>query len=258
MGESWNPELYSRFERERTRPARDLLAEVLLVDGRRVVDLGCGPGNSTELLAQRFPEADVVGIDTSAAMLESARKRLPSCRFEQRDIGDWKPETAPDVIYANAALQWVPNHTALVPRLFGLLAPRGVLAFQVPDNFDEPSHRLMRDVAAAGPWASRLQAASSRLGVLRPAAYYDMLAPLADGVDVWRTVYHHPMDSAGAIVEWVSATGLRPFTDPLEPAERLVFLARYEAAVAEAYPVQADGRRLLKFPRLFLVAKKGG
>ena len=258
MTERWNPALYSRFEAERTRPARDLLAEVPLTSARLVADLGCGPGNSTELLVQRFPGAEVTGIDNSAAMLDTARKRLPGCRFVHADIGAWQPQAAPDLIYANAALHWVPDHAALVPRLFGLLAPGGVLAVQVPDNRDEPSHRLMRETAAAGPWAARLAQAGERLGVLPAAAYYDLLVAAGAEVDVWRTVYHHPMDSAGAIVEWVRSTGLQPFLNPLEEVERPDFLARYEAALAGSYPVQADGKRLLRFPRLFLTARRAG
>jgi trans-aconitate 2-methyltransferase len=254
--DSWDPALYTRFERERTRPAIDLLAQVPLSDAGVVVDLGCGPGNSTELLAHRFAEAETTGVDTSEAMLNAARARLPNCRFVQGDIASWQPETPLDVIYANAALQWVPDHPALVPQLFGLLAPGGVLAFQVPDNRDEPSHRLMREVAAAGPWAATLSNAGGRLGVLPPAAYYDLLAPVAAEISVWRTIYHHALDGAGAIVDWVRSTGLQPFLRPLDPAQQADFLRNYEAAIAEAYPVRADGKRLLLFPRLFVVARR--
>ncbi len=256
MPDTWNPELYRRFETQRTQPARDLLARVPLDRPRFVVDLGCGPGNSTELLAQRFPDATVLGVDSSAAMLASARERLPSLQFQQGDIADWTPQSAPDLIYANAALHWVGDHATLVPRLFGLLAPGGVLAVQVPDNREEPSHRLMREVAAAGPWASALAGAADRLGVLPATAYYNLLAGRGGEVEVWRTVYYHPMDTPGAIVDWVKSTGLQPFLTPLSEAERPEFLKRYEAAVAANYPVQADGKRLLLFPRIFFVATK--
>ncbi|HYF06705.1 MAG TPA: methyltransferase domain-containing protein, partial [Acetobacteraceae bacterium] len=144
----WNPALYRRFEDERTRPARDLLASVPLAQCRLAFDLGCGPGNSTELLVERFPGARVIGVDNSPAMLESARRRLPQLSFELADIAGWAPREAPDLIYSNATLHWVPGHEALIPRLFSLLAPGGVLAVQMPDNLDEPSHRAMREVAA--------------------------------------------------------------------------------------------------------------
>ncbi|MBN9369504.1 MULTISPECIES: trans-aconitate 2-methyltransferase [unclassified Hydrogenophaga] len=253
----WNPALYSRYEDERTRPARELLARVPLATPRWVVDLGCGPGNSTELLVQRFPDARVTGIDNSPAMLESARQRLPGVAFSLADIASWRPEGAPDLIYANAALQWVPGHEALFPRLFALLAPGGVLAVQMPDNLDEPSHRLMRETAAQPRFATAIGDASRVREPRRPiTTYYDLLAGDAERVDAWHTVYQHRMDSAAAIVEWVSATGLRPFIDPLDAAQRSDFLADYQGRIAAAYPTRADGRRLLAFPRLFVVAQR--
>ena len=253
----WNAALYRRFEAERTRPARDLLDRVALAAPRLVVDLGCGPGNSTALLVDRFPHAEVAGLDTSDAMLADARARLPACRFTKADIAAWRPERPPDLVYANAALQWVGDHEHLIPRLFAALAPGGVLAFQMPDNRDEDSHRLMREVASLPPWSAHLGgAAASRTKILPLAAYYDLLAPSADGVDAWRTAYQHPLASADAIVDWVSATGLRPFVDPLPDAARAGFLAEYGRRIGEAYPPRADGKRLLAFPRLFVVARK--
>ena len=253
----WDPDLYRLFEGERTRPAQDLLGRVDLVDPGMVVDLGCGPGNSTELLARRFPSAVTIGVDTSASMLDSARERLPDCRFMQGDIATWQPEDPVDLLYANASLQWVMGHEALVPRLFAMLRPGGVLAFQVPDNLDEPSHRSMREVAAEGPWADRLaQAAEARVKILSPAGYYDLLATGASQVDTWRTAYQHPMPSPAAIATWLRSTGLRPFLAPLAASEQTEFLARYEARIAEAYPARSDGFRLLAFPRLFVVAQR--
>jgi trans-aconitate 2-methyltransferase len=255
----WNPALYTRFEDERTRPAAELLARVPLAAPRLAVDLGCGPGNSTALIAARYPDAAVIGLDTSPAMLESARARLPGLTFGLADAAAWTPERASDLIYANAVLQWLPDHASLLPRLFGLLAPGGVLAVQMPDNLAEPTHRLMREVAASGPWAAAIgdPAVAGRLGrMLEPAAYYDLLAPHAAAVDVWRTAYHHPMADAAAIVEWVSATGLRPFLDPLDADGKAAFLAAYGRAIDAAYPARSDGRRLLAFPRMFIVARK--
>ena len=256
---AWNPELYRRFEDERTRPARELLARVVHATPARVFDLGCGPGNSTELLIARFPRAEVVGTDNSEAMLASARQRLPAARFEHSDIASWQPDARPDLVYSNAALQWLGDHETLIPRLFGTLAPGGVLAVQMPDNREEPTHRLMREVAALPRFAARIgDAASVRTRILPLAQYYDLLAPLADGVDVWRTAYQHVMDDASSIVEWVSGTGLKPFVDPLPAVERAAFLAEYTQRIAEAYPARADGRRLLAFPRLFFVARQRG
>jgi trans-aconitate 2-methyltransferase len=253
----WNPALYTRFEAERTRPAVELLARVPLEAGavHVAVDLGCGPGNSTELVAQRFPAAAVTGIDNSSAMLQAAAQRLPGHRFELADIGRWSPAAPPQLIFANAALQWLPDQDAQLPRLFALLSPGGVLAVQVPDNLDEPSHRLMRETAAAGPWAAKIGDAGALRSPRLPAPrIYDLLAPQAEFVDVWQTVYQHPMPSARAIVDWLRSTGLRPFVEPLDEPEREAFLRDYEARIAAAYPARADGLRLLAFPRMFFVA----
>lgn len=256
----WNPALYSRYEEQRTRPARELLARVPLAQAKVVVDLGCGPGNSTQLLVHRFPGAKITGIDTSAAMLATAIERVPQARFEFGDIASWLPaldEAAPQVIYANAALHWVPDHAQLIPRLFAALPAKGVLAVQMPDNRDEPSHRLMRDLAAEAPWSGATESCPNfRADVLSMASYYDLMAGDAVTVDIWRTVYQQVVASAAAIVEWVRATGLKPFVDRLPPDLQKSYLAEYTRRVDSAYPVRSDGQRLLAFPRLFIVAQK--
>jgi trans-aconitate 2-methyltransferase len=253
----WNADLYRQFEEERTRPARELLDRVNLDAPGEVIDLGCGPGNSTELLLARYPAAQVLGLDTSDDMLASARKRLLACRFIKADIASWQPQQAPDLLYANAALQWVPDHVRLFPRLTSLLASNGMLAVQMPDNLDEPTHRLMREVAATGPWAPLIgDAGAKRAKCLQAADYYDLLAPQARDIDIWRTTYYHLMPSAAAIVSWLRATGLKPFVDPLPAAMQVDFLAAYQARIDAAYPPHADGKRLLAFPRLFLTARR--
>jgi trans-aconitate 2-methyltransferase len=253
----WNPDLYRRYEDERTRPARDLLAQVALASPHRVVDLGCGPGNSTELLVRRFPQAQVTGTDNSEPMLASARQRLPGVAFELSDIATWQPAEAPDLIYANAALQWVGGHEALIPRLFALLAPGGVLAIQMPDNRAEPSHRLMRELASEAPYSAHIpDAHAMRTAILPLAGYYDLLAPQAEAIDVWHSIYQHPLASAASIVEWVRGTGLKPFVERLPAELQPAFLAEYERRIDGAYAARADGRRLLAFPRLFIVARR--
>lgn len=254
----WNPALYREFEDERTRPARELLARVPLAAARRVYDLGCGPGNSTELLVERFAGAEVIGTDNSEAMLADARQRLPRQAFQLSDIATWAPDgPPPDLVYANASLQWLGRHDTLIPRLFATLAPGGVLAVQMPDNLAEPSHRLMREVAGQSPWSAAMGAAgAARSQLLEAAQYYDLLAGDAQQVDVWHTVYRHPMASANAIVQWLRGTGLRPFLDALPPPQQQGFLSEYERRVDQAYPARSDGRRLLAFPRLFIVAQR--
>jgi len=254
---TWSAAHYSTFEDERTRPARDLLAALPPLEPREVVDLGCGPGNSTGLLAVRFPGAAVRGLDSSADMIAAARARLPAVHFDLGDIEAWL-ETGPsaDVIFANAALQWVPDHPALFPALRAKLSHGGCLAVQMPDNLHEPAHRLMREIALHGSWAEKLAAAGgTRAEIGSAAGYFEMLDSPTCRVDVWRTTYHHALAGAAAIVEWFMGSGLRPFIAPLDAAERVAFLSRYESAVAAAYPPMADGRVLLPFPRLFIVAR---
>lgn len=251
----WSAAQYLKFEDERTRPARDLLAQVPLVAPRRVFDMGCGPGNSTELLAERFAGAELVGLDNSPAMLEAARQRLPGLRFDFASAEDWVPGPGTDLVFANAVYQWVPEHLPQLARVQVALAPGAVLAVQMPDNMAEPSHRLMREVAAEGRWAAKL-AGAARRPLPEVRAYYEALKPAARRVEIWHSIYNHVLEGAAAIVDWVSSTGLRPFLEPLDAAERADFLAEYTERIAKAYPATSDGKVLLRFPRLFILAMR--
>ena len=235
---------------------RDLLTVVPNAYTGEAVDIGCGPGNSTEVLSAKLPGARVSGIDSSADMIEAARRRLPQLTFTALDILKWKQPGPFDVILANAVFQWVPDHAALFPALTLKLAPGGALAVQMPDNLDGPAHRLMREIAAAGPWAAKLAGAAAARSALNDAGwYYDLLRPLAARVELWRTTYYHPLrGGAAAVVEWFKGSGLRPFLQPLDAAESAAYLERYTDAVARAFPAHADGSVLLPFPRLFMVA----
>ncbi len=251
----WSPANYLKFEDERTRPARDLLAQVRSDGVRKIVDIGCGPGNSTELLAVRYPQAVIIGLDNSPAMLEDARRRLPNVRFEFANADVWVPGADVNLVFANAIYQWVPRHFEQLPRVLAALPAAATLAVQMPDNLSEPTHRLMHEVALAGPWSERLAGAARE--PLPPArVYYEALRPMAARIDIWRTTYHHALHGAGAIVEFVRSTGLRPFLDPLSEPERSEFTAIYTARIAAAYPPLADGNVLLAFPRLLLVAER--
>jgi trans-aconitate 2-methyltransferase len=253
---SWSAKQYVAFEDERTRPVRDLLGALPPIDAHTVIDIGCGPGNSTEVLAERYPQSRISGTDSSADMIAAARRRLPRIQFEVQDLQDWHDAGPFDVILANAVLQWVPNHQILLPTLIEKLAPGGALAVQMPDNLEEPAHRLMREVAAAGPWAAKLaQSAGARAPLKGAVWYYELLRPLCAKVDLWRTTYHHSLaGGAAAVVDWFKGSGLRPFLEPLSTVERDAYLERYTAAIARAYPAVADGSVLLPFPRVFLVA----
>ena len=256
---AWSAQQYVKFEDERTRPVRDLIARIPLSEARTAVDLGCGPGNSTELLAERFPDAIVTGVDDSANMLDAARKRLPGTRFELEDIAAWsRAEGKVDVILANAALHWLPDHEILLPALLGRLAPGGALAVQMPHNLDEPAHRHMRAVASHARWADRLASAARPAdGQHEPDFYYDVLRGAGAKVDVWKTIYHHVMPDVAAVVEWFKGSALPPFLSPLNADEQADFLALYGEAIAPDYAPRADGSVLLPFPRLFFVATIG-
>lgn len=253
----WNPDLYLRFANERTRPAQELLSRIPHPQPHFISDLGCGPGNSTELLVHAWPHAVTTGVDTSEAMLAQARERLPQQQFVQADIAHWRPAQPQDVIYANASLQWVQHHDRLMPHLVQQLAPGGVLAIQMPDNLEEPSHQLMRTTAEQGAWREKIgDTQRVRQRLLSTRDYYDVLTDAGCDVDLWRTTYYHVMDDAQAIVDWLRATGLRPFLAPLDDAEQGAFLNAYREKLENAYPAQANGKRLLAFPRLFMVAQK--
>lgn len=253
---SWSATQYVRFEAERNRPASDLLAHIPLETVATAIDLGCGPGNSTELLRAKYPKATVSGIDSSPEMIAAARKRLPDIHFDVADISAWNAAQPFDVILANAALHWIPDHQHLFPTLIDKLAPGGCFAAQLPDNLDEPAHRLMREIAADGPWAKKLADATDKRAPRRDAHwYYGVLQGRVATMDIWRTTYHHQLAGGTAdIVEWFKGSGLRPFLDPLDAQERVEFLARYQAAIDRVYPSFADGSVLLPFPRLFIVA----
>jgi trans-aconitate 2-methyltransferase len=253
----WSARQYLKFEDERTRPVRDLLAAVPATEVRRAADLGCGPGNSTEVLAAAYPGAEITGVDSSPDMIAAARRRLPQFRFTLASIDTWDDPGRWDVMLANASLQWVPDHATLLPRLAARLAAGGSLAVQVPNNLDEPAHRLMREVAAQEPWSARLAgAAAVRTDLGSAEWYYRCLRPHCARVDIWQTTYYHPLAGADAVVEWFKGTGLQPFLRPLDEGERAEYLARYRDAVALAYPALPDGTVVLPFPRLFFVATR--
>ncbi|MBS0383755.1 MAG: methyltransferase domain-containing protein [Proteobacteria bacterium] len=254
---TWDPDVYLKFGGERTRAAADLLARAPLSEPQRIVDLGCGPGNSTALLASRYPKADILGVDSDEAMLAQARAAHVNARFEAGDLETWTPREAPDLIYANAALHWTADPLSVATRLFQALAPGGVLALQVPQNFDKPSHVEMRAAAQDGPWAEKLR------GVFRPALlgaldYARALAPCGATLDVWSTAYLHILEGDDAVLKWISGSALRPYLARLNADERASFEANLAARLKRAYPPEGDGRTYFPFHRVFVIAAKGG
>ena len=253
---TWNPERYLVFGDQRTRPAIDLLARVPLAAAARIADLGCGPGNATRLLLERWPEARVTGVDSSSDMLRKAAASGLAASWVEADIAAWSPEEPLDLIYSNAALHWVGDHASLLPRLLSLLRREGVLAVQMPRNFDAPSHALLHDTARNGPWAARLAGFLESPRVAAPEWYHDLLAPHAGTVDVWETVYLHVLDGEDPVLSWTRGTALRPVMEALDENHFAAFEAAYAARLRAAYPRRPDGRTLFPFRRLFMVAQR--
>jgi trans-aconitate 2-methyltransferase len=251
----WDPGHYLRFGDERTRPSVDLATRIAVDAPSRVIDLGCGPGNSTQVLARRWPSARVTGLDSSAAMIEAARTAYPGLEWFLGPIETWSPDGRFDVVFSNAALQWVPDHGALVERLFAAVAPGGALAFQIPSVEYAVIRTLIREVATSGPWAPRMSGPLGALTMCPTSFYYDRLAPLAVRLDLWETEYLHVLASPDAVVDWMASTGLRPFVDALasvDDRERFEQLLR--ARVRETYERRVDGKVLFPFRRTFVIA----
>ncbi|SPJ71054.1 related to trans-aconitate 2-methyltransferase [Fusarium torulosum] len=259
--DTWSADQYSKFLDERTRPVKDLIARVPNASPKRVVDVGCGPGNSTAVLAERYPDSQVSGFDSSADMIKKAKKVLPDVPFKVADLHTFKPDSPVDVLFSNAVFQWLPNgkRIEIISKLLDHVAPGGSLAFQVPVNLNEPSHAAMREAADTPnqPWSEALKRANiSRDQFPSAIEIYDGLRHLCKDLDIWQTTYMHVMESHEGIVEWVKGTGLRPYLDPLSDSEREAFIESYLAKLKEGYTAQKDGRVLLAYPRLFVVATK--
>jgi trans-aconitate 2-methyltransferase len=255
MGHQWDPVAYLSFADERTRPASELLARVPNDRPKRVIDLGCGPGNSTALLRKRWPDAHLEGLDSSREMIGQARESGVGAKWSVADIASWQAPAPYDVIFSNATLHWVGDQTSLLPRLFGAVAPGGTFAFQVPANFDMPSHALIHEMANDGPWAPRLREVRNT-ALLRAEHCFTILEPCAATLDIWDTEYLHVLDGCDAVYRWISGTGLRPFVQALEGAERDAFVEEYKRRLEVAYPMRKSGKTLLPFRRLFVVARK--
>jgi trans-aconitate 2-methyltransferase len=253
----WSAAQYLKFEDERTQPARDLLARVPIQAPKRIVDLGCGPGNSTAVLESRYPNAHIVGMDSSPDMIRKAKTALPHREFTVEDLHSYSPEESVDLFFSNAVFQWLGKDERfnIVKKLMEAQPSGGVFALQVPDNLTEPSHVLMRETAENGPWAATLKNVG-RDTFQTPPEIYDLLKPVCSKVDIFHTTYYHNLENHAAIIEWVKGTGLRPYVDPLSPEEKEGFLSEYLKRLEKAYPSTYDGRVLLPYPRLFVVAVK--
>lgn len=251
----WSAKQYLKFEDERTRPSRDLVNAIPLDKAVKIVDIGCGPGNSTEVLAKRWPDAQLSGFDSSPAMIEKAKLQLPAAHFEVANIYEWLPDSDTDIVFSNAVFQWLPDHLKEMQRLFAVLKKGAVFAFQMPDNLGEPSHVAMQEVAQDPRWRARIgNVAREKLPDI--SVYYDAFAKNSHSIDIWHTVYNHVMTGHEAIVEWFKSTALRPFLAPLSEDEQADYISLYFEKLINIYPLQCNGKVLLHFPRLFMVVVK--
>jgi trans-aconitate 2-methyltransferase len=262
-GPTWDPVQYAAFATDRSRPFHDLVARIGAVAPRRVVDLGCGPGTLTATLAARWPDAEVIGIDSSSSMLDEAAAHTasaPNLRFELGDIADWRPDPRDAVIVTNAALQWVPPHVELLPSWLSSLAPGAWFAMQVPGNFASPSHALMRSVAAAAPYADALDGVLRADPVLDAPGYHELFLDAGLDTVAWETTYMQVLQGDDAVLEWVRGTGLRPALQALDAADptgqlRRSYEATYAAALRESYPRGRHGT-VYPFRRVFAAGVK--
>ena len=253
---TWNPAQYLRFGNERLQPAVDLIARIPLGSPRVIYDLGCGTGTGTVMLKERWPAAQVTGVDSSDSMLERTRNAEADVNWQQDDLNTWKPRAIADLLFSNAALHWLDDHEILFPRLLNCLEPGGVLAVQLPNNFSAPSHTLIAETMRSGPWRERLEPHLREHPVLDLSAYYDLLSPISAKLDLWETTYYHILSGADPVVEWTKGSILTPVLGLLDEPERENFLTQYRTGASRAYPPGADGKTVLPFRRMFIMATK--
>jgi trans-aconitate 2-methyltransferase len=258
----WDPAQYLHFADERSRPFYDLTARIGAASPRYVVDLGCGPGQLTATLATRWPDAEVLGIDSSAEMIGTAQaadyggaERAKRLSFAVGDVTVWKPPRPADVIISNAVLQWVPGHLALLPRWARFLAGDGWIAFQIPGNLDQPTHALLRELATTPQWRDRLSGIELNRQAGDPAEYLELLAGLGLTVDAWETTYLHVLHGEDPVTDWFSGTGMRPVLSALDPPAAREFTRQYSERIRKIYPARPYGT-VLPFRRIFVVGHK--
>lgn len=253
---NWDVDLYLRFGKERTQPAIDLVNRINLSSPKKIIDLGCGSGNSTQVLKSKWNDSDITGFDSSVAMIHAAQQKYPDFKWIHGDINTWQ-DTSFDLIYSNAAFHWVPNHQELIMRLINQLKKGGVLAFQIPYHKNSGLHQLIQQIASESQWGNQFATAKNAITIESPSFYYDILFDKTTRLDIWKTEYIHEMEDHQSIIDWISATGLRPYLDALQGKnDKDLFIKKLEIGLRDIYPFQKNKKILFPFHRLFLIAYK--
>ncbi|WP_238881494.1 methyltransferase domain-containing protein [Clostridium sp. YIM B02551] len=256
MGD-WNSNQYLMFKNERTQPAIDLANRIIIDNPKKIIDIGCGPGNSTKVLKERFPDSYILGIDSSTNMIEAAKKDYPEIDFKICDASKGLSNLGDDfdIVFSNACIQWIPNHNELLRSLFGLLKKGGVLAVQTPMNYKEPIHNIIEEVSANKKWKDEFE--NHRIFYnLMQGEYFDLLSEISSEFSLWETIYFHNLKSHKEIIKWYRATGLRPYLDELSGDKKEAFEKDIYDRVVEEYPSQRNGNVIFRFPRFFFIARK--
>lgn len=253
----WNPDLYLKFDKERTQPSIDLVSHINLDNPSKIIDIGCGPGNSTQVLVQRWPDSEIIGIDNSPAMIEKAKKDYPNQNWQLLDAGTDEFEGNFDIVFSNATIQWIPDHVNLLRKFHSILSDNGIIAIQIPQFWDMPLGKSIATIAENDRWVSDTKGVIELFTIHDSSFYYDNLSEFFHSVDIWETDYIHILDSQFSILEMIRSTGLRPFLDRLtDDIDKKDFEAMALKKIAEDYPLQKDGKVLFPFKRLFFIAKK--
>lgn len=252
---AWNPQQYLAFADQRLRPVLDLLSRIPDEAPERVVDLGCGAGNATRILAEKWPDAAITGVDSSPEMLARAREEAPAINWVRSDITSWDPADPPDVLFSNAALHWLDDHETLFPSLVRRVRPGGTLAVQMPANFRAPSHSLIEEIGREPRWRDAIVPLIKAPPTHEPEFYYDLLRPLLQSLDIWHIEYLQVLTGDDPVAAFTKGSWLPQFLDALPEAERGPFEAEYKARLRDAYPKRRDGTTLFPFKRLFILAK---
>lgn len=254
---NWNSKEYLSFKNERTQPAFDLVNRIDIKAPQKIIDIGCGPGNSTAVLKQYFNNAEIIGIDSSEDMIDKAKSEYNDLTFINSDIRDIfiNEKESYDVVFSNACIQWIPEHKALIKNMIELLKDNGYLAIQIPYNYDEPIHKIINEVTKSEKWKNLFDNHRERY-VLEISEYYDLLSEVSSNFEMWQTIYFHKMKSYDNILEWYRGTGLRPYLEQLNEAQKIDFERDILIKIKQSYPMQKNGEIMFKFPRLFFIAEK--